>query len=312
MAVTITNTNFNGDVVADLYRIFGTGFEVIEKNSARVETGIRDKRALPAIRTADNPVGAFEQTPTGETADTDYNERELDMKQGMLYEIIDPIVWHRIWRQFASVGTTFTQIATNPAVLRAVFELYQNAVGRQFSSLFWQGDITGNSDLIDGIITRAAADAAVIDVANQGVIVEGNVIDVVEAVWTAIPNQFFEDPNYSIHMNTADYKLLQIANQTAADSTSGYLNNEIKNLFLNHRIKHYAGLPKNSIVAAKGTTGVDSNLVFGFYATPDSELGAPIIDKVANNSRDTFVRVDFKLDANYREGSEIVLYQGTV
>jgi len=50
MAVTITNTNYNGDVVADIYLIFGTGFEVIEKGSARVETGVKTKRALPNIR----------------------------------------------------------------------------------------------------------------------------------------------------------------------------------------------------------------------------------------------------------------------
>ena len=308
MAVTIGNTNYNGDVVADIYRIFGTGNDVIAQNSARLETGIKTKRSLPNIRTADDPMGAYETTPTGETADTDYAERELNMVSRMLYEIIDPVVWHEIWDQFASTGMTFTNLALNQEVAAAVFELYRNAVGRQTAKDFWQGD-TGNAGEFDGIITRAAADAAVIDVTPAGVITELNVIDIVEAVWNAIPNQFFEDSDYSIHMNTTDYKLLQIANQTAADSTSGYLNNMIKNLFLGHRIKHYAGLPKDRIVGAKGTAGMDSNLVFGFYAIPDDEIGAPIIDKVQNNSRDMFVRVDFKMDANYREGSEIVLYQ---
>jgi hypothetical protein len=305
--VTITNTNYNGDVVRDIYRVFGTGFEVVEKNSARVEVGVKTTRSLPAIRTADDPVGAYETTPTGETADTDYNERTLTMTKAMLYEEIDPVVWHDIWEPFASQGMTFTNLALNPEIASAVFELYENAVGRQFSKLFWQGN-TGSGDLIDGIITLATADASVIDVTPAGVITESNVIDIVSAVWDAIPDQFFEDPDYSIHMNTSDYKLLQRANQTAADSTSGYLSNSIKDMFLSHRIKHYAGLPKNYIVAGKGTTGMESNFVFGFYATPDEELGAPIIDKISNNSRDMFVRVDWKIGVQYREGSEIVLY----
>lgn len=305
--VTITNTNYNGDVIRDIYKVFGTGFEVVEKNSCRVEIGVKTTRSLAAIRTADDPVSAYETTPTGETADTDYNERTLTMTKAMLYEKIDPVIWNEIWDQFASQGLTFTNLALNPDIANAVFQLYANAVGRQFSKLFWQGD-TGGGDLIDGIITTAAADAAVVDVTPAGVITVNNVLDIVGSVWDAIPDHFFEDPDYSIHMNTGDFKLAQKANQSAAAGTDGYLNNSIRDMFLNHRIKHYAGLPKNHIVGAKGTESVDSNLVFGFYATPDSELGAPIIDKVSNNSRDMFVRVDYKIGAQYREGSEIVLY----
>jgi len=311
MAVTITNTNYNGDVVADIYLIFGTGFEVIEKGSARVETGVKTKRALPSMQLADNPVGAYERTPTGETADTDYEERELVMVKSMLYELINIDDWHEIWDQFASVGSTFTNLALNPEIARAVFLLYRNKVGKQFSELFWQGDISGSGDLINGIITRAAADADVIDVTNVGVITSANVVDILEDVYQAIPDQFIDDPDYAINMSTTDWKKLQSANTQAKKSTTGVLSTNVENLYLNHRIKHFNGIPENTIVGAKGTTGTDSNLVFGFFATPDAELAAPRIMPLQNNSDQWFVRVNFKLDANYREGSEIVLYQGS-
>jgi hypothetical protein len=303
MAVTNSGSEYNGDVVADIYKVFITGNEVLDQGTARIETRVRTQRALPRMTSTANPVGAYAQTPGAETATTTYSERILTMRKGMLYETFDPDEWQDIWDEFASQGNTYTNLAMNPVVMNAVMMLYQNRVGSQFAEEFWQ-------NATDGIITLAAADAAVIDVVNQGVIVEGNVVPIVEAVWTAIPDQFFNDPNFNIHMNTTDYKLLQLANQSAADSTSGYLNNTIKDLFLSKRIKHYAGLPKNSIVAAKGTTGVDSNLIWGFYATPDTELGAPRLDRVANNSEQMFVRVNFKRAAQYREGSEIVLYQG--
>ena len=309
MEATITNTNYNGDVVPMIYEILGIGNDVINQGTARLELGIREKRSIPNIRTADNPMGAYEATPTGETADTDYAERELNMVKRMLYEVINPVIWQDVWDEFASQGMTFTQVVNNPDVFRTILKLYQNAVGRQTAKDFWQGAVA-NPGEFNGIITRAALDASVIDVTNLGVITAANVIAVVEDVWEAIPDQFFEDPNYHIHMNTTDFKLLQTANQAAAAGSDGYLNNTVRNIFLHQRIKHYAGLPKNSIVGAKGTTGMDSNLILGFYAIPDAELGSPIINRVANNSRETFIRVDFKMDANYAEGSEIVLYQG--
>jgi len=311
MAVTITSTAYNGDVVSDIYKIFGTGFEVIEKGSARVETGIRTKRALPSMQLADDPVGAYERTPTGETADTDYEERSLSMTEAMLYELINLDDWHEIWDQFASAGSTFTNLALNPEIARAVFELYKNKVGKQFSELFWNGDVSGSGDLINGIITLAAADSDVIDVTNVGVITSANVIDVLEDVYQAIPAQFIDDEDYAIHMSTIDWKKLQSANVQAKKSTTGVLTTNVENMYLNHRIKHYSGIPENTIVGAKGTLGTDSNLVFGFFATPDAELAAPKIMPLQNNSDQWFVRVNFKLGAQYREGSEIVLYQGS-
>jgi hypothetical protein len=153
-------------------------------------------------------------------------------------------------------------------------------------------------------------DASVVDLPNLGLITAGTVIDIFLAAWTAVPDQFFNDPNYNIHCNTTDYKLLQVANQAAAASNNGYLNNTINDLIFGQKIKHYAGLPKNSLVVGKGTAGMDSNFVLGFYATPDKELGAPRVGRIAENSEDWFTRINFKYDAQYREGSEILLYRG--
>lgn len=309
MAITVENTNYNGEVISYLYKVLGVGMQAVEKGSAYVETGISTKKAIPRIQTSDDPIGDYETTPTGETADTDYIERELVMAKGMLYEVIDPVIWHDVWEEFKSQGVNFTNLALNPQIVMAVMDLYKNSVGRQMSREFWAGSTVGG-DRIDGIVTKAAADADVIDVVNIGVITSANVFDVLQDVWDAIPDQFIDDPNYKIHMSTSDWRLAQAAHLAAKSSQVGYLESEIADLFISKRLVHYAGIPKDTVLAAKGTNGQDSNLIWGVYATPDSELGAPIIDKVANNSRSMFIRVDFKYDANYRAGSEIVLYQG--
>lgn len=306
MAVTITNTNYNGDVIKMLYRVLGVGNQVIEKGAAYLETGISTKRSIPSISIADNPMGTYETTPTGETADTDYVERTMTMVKTMLYETIDPVVWQDIWDEFKSTGATFTNLALNPQIMSAVMDLYKNAVGRQMAQEFWNG-----TTFITGIIPLAVADGNVVDVTNIGVITETNVFDVIQDVWDAIPDQFIEDDQFKIWLSTTDWRKAQAKNRSLSESTNGALDTTVKNIFLSKRIDHMTSIPANTVIACKGTSGQDSNLIFGFYATPDAELGAPIIDKVANNSRSMFVRVDFKIDANYRAGSEIVLYQGS-
>ncbi len=306
--VTIDNTEYNGDVVADVYEVLGTGFEIVEKNSCRVETGIRTQRALGQLRQGANPVGAYVETPVAETADTDYNERVLTMVKSMLYEEMNPDTWQNVWDNVASEGANYTNLAMNRELMRKIMNLYRQGTGKQFSTLFWGGN-TGSGDLLDGIITLAAADANVIDITPAGAISAANVIARVTEMWEAIPDQLFENPDFAIHMNMTDWKLLQVANQTAGATTNGYLNNAINNLFLTKQIKGYASMPKNYMVGANGSTGMDSNLVFGFYAIPDAELGAPRIGRVTNSSEKHFVRVNFKLGVQYREGSEIILYK---
>jgi len=306
MAVTITNTNWNGDVIKMLYKVLGVGNQVIEKGAAYLETGVRTKRAIPRIELADNPVGAWEETPTGETADTDYVERELVMTKAMLYETMSPITWHDIWDEFAAQGVTFTNLSMNPQVMSAVMDLYKNKVGKQMSEEFWQG-----TTFIDGIIAKAAADSDVIDVTNIGVITQSNVFTVLQDVWDAVPDQFIDDMDYKIFLSTTDWRKAQAAHLDAKKTTDGYLESDVADLFLSKRLVHMTGIPANTIVGAKGTSSQDSNLIFGVYATPDQEIGAPILDKVSNNSRSMFIRVDFKIDANYKAGAEIVLYQGS-
>lgn len=314
MAITNTGSEYNGDVVKDIYKVFltgTTGNDVLDQATARVETKVRTQRALPSMKTSLNPVGVYETTPTGDTATTSYQERILTMYKGMLKETFDPDEWQDIWDQFASKGNTYTNIAMNPAVMSAVFMLYKDSVGTQFAREFWSGDKSLPGDNIDGIVTQALLDAAVVDVANIGLITPANVIQVFSDMWEAVPNRFYGDPNYNLHCNTSVFKMLQLANQTAAATNNGYLSNTIQNLFLEQKIKHYSDFPANSVMGAKGTTGADSNLVFGFYALPDSELGAPRVGRVQNDSEDMFVRVNFKYGAQYREGSEIILYTGT-
>lgn len=310
--MNVGNSEYNGDFQAFLYQVLNVGNQVILKGVARVLTGIAKKRALPKISQTADPIGAYTSgVPGSETVTTTYAERSLEPKKGTVYETFLPEDFLDVWPEFQPVGD-FTNLRQNPQVLAAAMNLYLNKGGTQLSKQFWQGNTTlATSNPLhnfNGIITRAIADPNVVDVPALGNITKANVVDIIESVWNAIPDQFFEDPDYAIHMNTTDFKLLQQFNNDAKKTTVGVLSQDIQDLFLNNRIIHYSGLPRHHVVGAKGLANSDdSNLFFGFYVEYSDEN--PKMNLVDNAGRNWFIRIDLKADANYREGTEIILYQ---
>lgn len=124
-----------------------------------------------------------------------------------------------------------------------------------------------------------------------------------------MPAKFLDNPNWKINMSTTDYKLLQQANTDQKAGTTGFLTQNNENTYQGKEIVHYSGLTAGSIVGAEGMTVENSNLVFGFWIMPQNEIESARIMRVSNVSEEWFMRINFKLGAQYRNGSDIVLYQ---
>lgn len=309
--ITVTS-NYAGDFLSFLYQVFTVGNEVINKGSARVVVGIAQKRSLPKISQTENPLGDYTSgVPAADTVTTTYAERTLEPQKMTLYEEFLPEDLQDVWEKWQPVGD-FTNLSQNPEFMADVIELYNNNAGAQLSKLFFQGDTTlaaGQAmNKFNGIITRAIADPGVIDVTAAGVITKANVLDRIEEVWAACPDKFLEDPDWTIKLNTTDFKLAQQANLDAKKTTTGAFSTDIERLFLEKRIENFSGMPKNYILGAKAVADSDiSNLFFGFYVELSDEN--PRINYKNNAGRLMFIRLDLKADANYREATEIVLYQ---
>jgi hypothetical protein len=310
--ITISSSDYNGDFTAFLYLVMSVGNETVAKGAARIVSGIAKKRALPKISQTADPWGDYDSgAPTADTVTTTYAERSLEPGKMMLYEEFLPEDLWDIWEKWHPVGD-FSNLEQNPEFLADVIALYANNGGTQLSKLFWQGDTTlgaGNPlNKHNGIITRVKTDPNVIAVTPAGIITKASVVDRVADVWNAIPDKFMEEPSFLIHMNTTDFKLLQEANNDAKKTTVGVLDETIRRLFLEKRIVHYQGLPKNHILGAVSMPDSEmSNLYIGYYVEPTREN--PVIMKVNNSGKTWFVRIDAKQDANYKEGSEIVFYE---
>jgi len=312
MAVTVGNTGYAGNVLDVIYSVFDTENEVADKALAVVETGIRNKKALPKMSTTDNPFGDYTAgAPAADTATTTYAERLLEVEPMVLFEKFLPEDFDDVWEQFQPNGD-FTNAMENPKVLTAILDLHKNSMGRQISKLFFQGDKTlgaGNAmNKFNGIITRAIADANVPKVLAAGVITSANVVAIVQATYNAIPDKFIGNPDYKILMNMTDYRLLQIANIELKKAFDGVLGLTELDRFLNTQIIPLVSMPKDYILAGICTTNrATSNLFMGVLQDEKSEV--PRIEKEANGSKYYFIRVDVKADANYREASELLLYK---
>ena len=310
MALTLTNTNYNGEVLENLYLVTGVGNEVIEKGAAKLIVDISTKKALPRLSQTANPIGDYQAgVPAGVTATTSYAERELVMAPMTVYETFLPTTFHNIWNKWKSIGD-FTNLELNAELLNAILELYKNGIGTQMAKLFWQGDnglaAADPMNKFDGIITRAILDANVIKPTPAGNITDQSFVDILAACWAAIPDKFIDDPDFVLHVNTTDWKTMQAGNTKLKEAFVGVFGMNMETMYNTKRIKHFQGLTRHHIIGAKTTSGEDSNLNLGVWVDPESE--SVVVDKVANNSREWFLRLDYKADANYRVSEELLLY----
>jgi hypothetical protein len=308
--LTLSNTNYNGEVLENLYVVTGVGNEVVQKGAAKLIPDISTKKALPRLTQTADPIGDYVAgSPIADTATTSYAERELVMKPMTVYEEFIPTSFHDIWQKWKSAGD-FTNLELNAELMNAILELYKNGIGTQMAKIFWQGNTllgAGNPlNKFNGIVTRAILDANVIKPTPAGNITDLNFMDILAACWAAIPDKFIDDPDFVLHVNTTDWKTMQAGNTKLKEAFVGVFGMGMEDMYQTKRLKHFQGLTRHHIVGARVTNGEDSNLNLGVWVDPDSE--AVIVDKVANNSREWFLRLDFKADANYRYSEELLLY----
>lgn len=311
MALTLSNTNYDGEVLEQIYAVMGIGNEVGRKGAATVIPDISLKKSLPKLSRTNRPFGTYTAgAPTADTVTTSYAERTLEPADMMLYEEFIPNEFHDVWKAFQSVGD-FTNLELNKKLMMAILELYEDGMGEHMSELFWSADTGSGTPTLayfNGLVTRGMADPNVINPTPLGAITGANFFEILSATWNAIPNKLLEDPDFALHMNTTDYKLMQTANTELRKDFVGVFGQSLESMYQNNKIKHFSGFPQNYILGGKAVASeAKTNMFLGVWVPHEMENVR--VDRVSNASDTWFVRINAKADANYREASEIVLYE---
>lgn len=318
MALSITS-NFAGDADV-IYTDVAEGNEVIAGNKyhkgsiAYLELDVPDKRELRFGKQTSRPIGAWVKTPTSSdtTVSTTFDKRELNLEKVMTYEHFTPEDYDFEWPDMRSVGSQ-TEHKLNPKLFRQMLRLLVPNIGSHVSELFFEGDKTATgTDLewFDGIFTKALADANTLKAANIGPIVKTNVFDVLSNVVDKIPTKDYNNDEYKILVPMSTWKFVNRANTDVKATTEGILDMGFKNQFEGKDIIPYVGLGDNHIIATKVGSGPQSNLHMGFWFNEKREISDARIARLAANSEEWFLRINYKMDANYKYSENMIIYNG--
>jgi len=319
MAIVLTS-NFAGDFAKQIYKDLAEGNEVIAGTKwnpgsiAFLELDVPEKRELRYSTIAQNPVGAYVKSPgSGDTTVTyAINKRELNMEKHMIYERFSPEDFDFEWADVRSIGSQ-TEHRISPMLLSDMLTSLVPEFGAQLSRNFFEGDKASGAagtDLFDGVFTKALADGSTLKATNAGVVTSANVFDVLFNVIDKIPNKDYNNDKYAIMVSNHIWRNLQRANSDVKKATDGVLNDSKRNLLEEFRILPYNGLADNHAMCTKVGNTPDSNLHFGFWFDPSRETNDIRIGRVAEDSEEWFLRVNIKLDANYKYSPNIITYNG--
>lgn len=184
-------------------------------------------------------------------------------------------------------------------------------VAESMESQIWHGDNSANQ--INGFVTRATADATVVDVTGvtAGTIDKDNVIAELEKVYNAIPAALYGKSDLRIFVSQSVYKAYSVAlggfaaNGLGANGVGGNGTNQ------GFDSLQFAGIPlflANGLQTDYMFAGRISNLFMGTGLVNDWNDVRTLDMADKDGSQNVRIIMRFTADVNYVFGSEIVLY----
>ncbi len=305
----VITTNYAGMTTGEVLQLLVLGNEAFEKNSFMFHEDIDDKGLeLSRMVVGSNLIQPYAAMPANPSNAMTFSPRRLDPVEVMLYDEFNPKEFRAYWKEFQKEGPLADKDLA-PEIKNAIVANYAQRVNNQLGRLIWSGDKTSNAELrfIDGIITKATADANVPKVTPAGNLTAANIIAQLTATHALISDALFADANGTLHMSTRDFRFYQdalIALTQKGPSPEAF--GAAKDTFKGMPIKHYSTFPTNRILFAKASNSASSNLVAGM--NKNSDVDNVKIEKYRPEGDIYFIKANFSLDVNYGFGDELVLY----
>lgn len=199
-----------------------------------------------------------------------------------------------------------------PMEIEAVYmEKKMNALKNQLAISDFQGDLlsaTNNLSFYDGLLVQVDADGTVVD-GNTGAVTvatgvtTGNVLDILDSIWSATPDSISDADDLSLWIPTSVYKKYVVALKNANLFHYSGDGEQVKLYGTNVALRSTIGLP-----GAAGTERMilarDSGITIGMDGDSDEDQMSVRLDPVSERS--IFFDVNFKRGISYNFGNEIV------
>lgn len=306
MAIGIT-TAYAGEVLEQLLVRATTGNQLVAGGHIRIQPNVLKKFSIPRLKAGKMLQKRKADPKTADSkGDFTIDEKYLEPQDIMVYTEFNPRVFESIWRPFQPTGPlVFEELPDN--VKNQLLAELAKVVDFEMGNEFINGvKGTDEGKYFDGILTRIKADADVIKVATPVAITQANVIDTLKKVRAKIPKALKGNPNLKIFMSVEDAEMYEYELTDKPSKGADYTNMNPER-FKGIQIVALADWPKDVIVAAVTSSGVDSNFWAGVAFAEDAQ--AVLIDRVSNASENYFFKMLFKADTNIVFGEDIVLYK---
>ena len=306
MAITRSSVHVSNPV-QQLFRDLMFGAETIEKGVAQLIPGQRKQTTLNRFYSATQKLTARVATPTTPADALTKDERQINMAEVMWYDEFDPKEFNLDWKFLNTIGPSVSASAAM-VLLEAIRDSVVTAFNYDLEQLMWNGDTgSGNAWLspIDGFIKLIDADASVVSVTPQGAITAANVIDILESVVAACPNEVKYSSNPSI---VTSYNTLELyrAAARALQYKGTNITEAIANQFGGYPIIAVNGVPADRVFMFNAGGGDRAELKVAAWADTDKAIVK--IDRLQANSDLFFIKINAEIGVNHVYGKQITEY----
>ena len=302
MAITIKNTNYNGEVLEQLLTVATTNNEIVTKGLIHVIPNVSKKISIPRLRTSKMLQKQKENPQVSDSkGGFDYSEKALDPVDFMAFTVFNPRTFEQVWRPFQPKGDlVFAELP--PQVQNQLLDALSKQVQFELGGHYVNGEAGSDDDhLFNGILTQAAKDTDVIIVKSDST----KMLDRLAAVRKSIPIAIRENPNLRILMSVSDFDKYD-DELTAREYKN--LDETTRNIkrYKDIKIETIAAWPDDLIVATLCSPDAMTSNLFAAVNLQDDEHVIKI-DRVSNMSELYFFKMLMKADTNIAFGEEFVV-----
>lgn len=304
MALNVTNSNYNGEVLEQLLVMATTGNEIVEKGLLCIIPNIKKSVSIPRIK-AGKMLQKRKKNPGVDDSkgNFDYSERTLTPHDMMVYTVFDPSAFESIWRPFQPTGDmVFQELPAD--VQNKLLDALAKQVTFELGEQYVNGEYAADDDdkLMDGILTQAAKTDDVVKVAVPD---EDSIIARLKAIRKAIPKALRNNSALRIIMSINDFdryddELTEREYKNATETDVNALR------YKGIQIETIAAWPDDVIVATLCSPNASSSNLFAAVSLEDDEHVIQI-DKVSAASELYFFKMLLKADTNIAFGEEFVV-----
>lgn len=310
MAITITS-EYTSEVLEQLLVRATTGNDLVAGGHIHVEPNVQSGFVIPRLKTG-NMLQKRKEQPVEADSKGDFTitEKKLEPKDFMAFTTFNPRAFERFWKPFQPTGNlVFRQLPAE--VQNTLLAELAKVVDFELGFHFINGEFgVAEGQYFDGVLTRIVADAESLKVLNPVALTEANIIDKLKAVIKLVPKALkgaSMKKNVKLFMSVEDAEAYDYVLTEKPYKGLDYTNMNPER-FKGYQIAPLADWPKDVIVAAYSTSGIDSNFWAGVDFADDGQVIQ--IDKLTNAGEKYFFKMLMKADTNTVFGEDIVLYDG--